>query len=176
MSLLSDRCIRDLLAHGGLGIEPLGEDAVRPASVDLRLGPSLLIPDDNQDTGYREHDLREAPYRLYQGGFVLGHTLETVVLPAWLAGVLAGKSSRAREGLVVESAGYVDPGWRGELTLELANLAPTPAVLTLGLRIAQIRFERLFLPSEKPYGSDHTSHYQSSRGAVPSRARGEAVS
>jgi dCTP deaminase len=171
--ILSDSNIRTYLAEGKLAIVPLGDDAIRPASVDLRLGPLLTIPDPNSPDGWRTHDLREAPYRLYQGGFVLGHTLEWIELPPWLAGVLAGKSSRAREGLIVESAGYVDPGWRGEVTVEMANLAPAPFILTDGTPIAQIRLEMLLTPAERDYSHpEMRSHYQDSRGPVPSRMGG----
>lgn len=169
--ILSDLNIRAALEEGRLVVIPLAPDAIRPASIDLRLGPLLTIPDPNSEDGWRTHDLREAPYRLYRGSFILGHTLEWIEVPDDLAGVLAGKSSRAREGLLVESAGYVDPGWKGELTLEMLNLAPIVCILSVGLLIAQIRFETLMTPAERLYGHpDLHSHYQGSRGAVPSRA------
>ncbi len=170
MSVLSDADIRAALASGHLVVTPLAEQAIRPASVDLRLGPLLTIPDPNSEDGWRTHDLREAPYRLYQGGFVLGHTLEWIEVPNTLAGVLAGKSSRAREGWVLENAGWVDPGWKGELTLELSNLAPGHVMAIVSMLIGQIRLEMLTSPCEQPYGSDQTSRYQGSRGPVPSRA------
>lgn len=169
--ILSDVDITAALDADEVVIRPLGPDAVRPASVDLRLGPILSIPDPNEPDGWRTHDLRTAPFRLYHGSFVLGHTLEWIEVPPTLAGVLAGKSSRAREGWVLENAGYVDPGWKGELTLELANLAHGYVMATLGMQIGQIRFETLSSPCARPYGSDASSHYQNSRGAVPSRAR-----
>lgn len=170
MSILSDRTIREYLAAGTLEITPLGEGAVRPASVDLRLGPTLLVRDPNAPNGWREHDLRESPFRLFPGMLVLGATLERVRLPSDLAGVVAGKSSRAREGLIVESAGYVDPSWYGDLTVEMTKLGPDYLLLELGMPICQIRFETLTTAAELPYGSDQTSHYQGSRGPVPSRA------
>lgn len=170
--LLPDHIIRDYLAAGTLTIVPLMDGAIRPASVDLRLGPVLKIEDRNVEGGWREHDLREAPYRLYHGDFVLAATLERIALPDTLAGILAGKSSRAREGIQVEAAGYVDPGWDGELTMEVTRFRRGESTLTLGMPICQIRFEMLLAPAECPYGSDGTSHYQGSRGPVASRTAG----
>jgi dCTP deaminase len=167
--ILPDLILREYLADGRVVVTPLGEHAVRPASIDLRLGALLTVADVNEADGWRCHDLREAPYRLMAGAFVLGHTLEWIEIPPMLAGVLAGKSSRAREGIQVEAAGYVDPGWRGELTVEIAMLRPGAALLTLGMPICQLRLEMLLAPAEAPYGSDGTSHYQASRGPVPSR-------
>lgn len=172
--ILNDGAIRLYMAERGLVVRPLGEHAIRPASIDLRLGALLQIADVNEPDGWRVHDLRESPYRLMHGAFVLGHTLEWVEIPPTLAGVLAGKSSRAREGIQVEAAGYVDPGWRGELTVEIAKLRPGTSLLTLGMPICQLRVEMLLAPAEAPYGSDETSHYQNSRGPVPSRAFVEA--
>ena len=167
MTILSDRDIRAYLAGGVLHIDPLGPEAIRPASVDLRLGPALLI--DTPD-GHRTHHLiDDGPYRLHRPDFVLGATLERITIPNTLAGVLAGKSSRAREGLVLESAGYCDPGWDGALTVELTNLSPRPVVLTVGMWIGQIRFETLLSRCSRPYGSDASSHYQFSTGPVESR-------
>lgn len=170
MTILSDVDLRAALDAGTIVVRPLAHGAVRPASVDLRLGPILTIPDPNEPNGWRVHDLRTAPYRLYQGSFVLGHTLEWIEVPPTLAGVLAGKSSRAREGWVLENAGYVDPGWHGELTVELTNLAPGHVLAMVGMLIGQIRFETLSSPCQKPYGSDASSRYQGSQGPVLSRA------
>lgn len=173
MSVLSDASIRAALADGTLAIHPLGEDAIRPASVDLRLGALLTIADPNEPDGWRVHDLREMSYRLFRGVFVLGHTLETVTISDSLVGVLAGKSSRAREGLIVESAGFVDSGWSGELTMEMATLHPAGNRLVLGQPICQIHFSTLTTLCERPYGhADLKSHYQGSTGPVPSRACG----
>lgn len=168
--ILSDRDLRAYLADGIIEITPLADDAIRMASVDLRLGPVLMVEDLNEPTGWRTYDLREGPYRLYQGDFVLAATLERVRIGNTLAGILAGKSSRAREGIQVEAAGYVDPGWDGELTMEVTRFRRGMSTLTLGMKICQIRFETLLSPCERPYGSDGTSHYQGSRGPVPSRA------
>jgi dCTP deaminase len=168
--LLPDHLIRDYLANGTIDITPFDPAAVRPASVDLRLGPVLKIEDRNVEGGWREHDLRDSnDYRLYHGDFVLAATLERVTLPDTLAGILAGKSSRAREGIQIEAAGYVDPGFDGELTLEVTRFRRGESRLTLGMPICQIRFEMLLAPAETPYGSDRTSHYQHSIGPVTSR-------
>lgn len=171
--ILSDHDILDRLNLGGarqdeLVITPLGDGAIQPSSVDLRLGPKLLIatPD-----GFREHHLSDdGPYRLHQHTFLLAATLEWVEIPADLVGVLVGKSSRAREGIQVEAAGYVDPGWKGNLTLEIVMLSPQPTWLLLGQRIAQIRFETLSSPCLAPYGSEGVGRYQNSHGPVQSRA------
>jgi dCTP deaminase len=168
--ILSDRNIRQFIADGALSITPLSEHAIRPASVDLCLGPELKIEDRNVPGGWRVHDLREGgEYRLYHGDFVLAATLERVTLSDCVAGVLAGKSSRAREGIQVEAAGYVDPGWDGELTMEITRFRRGESKLTLGMPICQIRFELLLSPCERPYGSDGSSHYQHSVGPVVSR-------
>lgn len=171
--ILSDSAIHYAMRTKHLVITPLGDNCVQPSSVDLRLGPKLLIatPD-----GFREHHLSDdGPYRLHQHTFLLAATLEWVEVPTNLVGVLVGKSSRAREGIQVEAAGYVDPGWKGNLTLEIVMLSPQPTVLTLGMRIAQIRFEPLSEPCLKPYGSDGVGHYQHSHGPVMSRSFQEAA-
>lgn len=167
--ILPDSMIRERLDSGSIVITPLGEDAVRPASVDLRLGPTIMVAQLQADEPWRIFDLREQSYRLSRGDFVLGATLEWIEIPDTLVGILAGKSSRAREGLIVESAGYVDPGWRGELTLEITTRAPGVTTIYLGMPICQIRFEMLLVPCERPYGTNGDgSHYQSSRGPVES--------
>lgn len=172
--ILSDADIKAHMLAGDILVTPLGTDAVRPASVDLRLGPVIKIEDDNEPDGWRVHDLRaQGPYRLHRGVFVLGATLERVFLAPEIAADIKGKSSRAREGLVLENAGFVDPGWDGELTTEMVMLRQGYLRLEVGMKIGQIRFYRLSSPSERPYGSDGSSHYQGSRGPVASRTRGQ---
>lgn len=166
--ILPDHELRSALNTGQIKVEPLAADAIQPSSIDLRLGPDLLIatPD-----GFRSHDLTTSPFHLTQGAFVLGATLEWVAVPDDLVGVLVGKSSRAREGIQIESAGYCDPGWRGNLTLEITMLAPLPDVwLMAGMLIAQIRFEVLASRCVNPYGSKGVGRYQDSHGPVESRA------
>ena len=180
--VLSDRDIRRDLSGGKLRIDPLGEGAVQPASVDLRLGRELLV--------FQNHlmpyiDIKQPmshltspveideinPFVLHPGEFVLGVTLEYVVLPDDLVGRLDGKSSLGRLGLVVHStAGFVDPGWKGNLTLELSNLANLPIYLYFGMKVSQISFMRLSSPAEHPYGSSVLgSKYQGQRGPTASR-------
>lgn len=165
MSVLSDVSIRAALDDGTIVITPLAPNAVQPASVDLRLGPVLKIA---EFLGHRIHHLvDDGPLWMSQFTFILASTMETVTVPASLVGVIAGKSTRAREGIILENAGYVDPGWHGELTLELFALSPRPVLLTHGMLIGQIRFETLTADAEHPYGSDGLrSHYQGSRGPV----------
>jgi dCTP deaminase len=179
VSLLSDRDIISAIDDGLLEITPFSSEAVRPASVDLRLGALVTIADPNEPDDWRVHDLRARPFRLDRGTFILAHTLERVRLgdptrpeTCTLAGILAGKSSRAREGIQVEAAGYVDPGWDGELTIEVTRFRPGTSILTLGMPICQIRCETLYSHALRPYGSDATSHYQHSRGPVLSRTTG----
>ena len=180
--VLSDRDIRRELAAKRLRIEPLDDSNVQPASVDLRLGRKLLV--------FRNHlepyiDVRQEMahlttpveideikgFVLHPGEFVLGMTLEYVELPDDLVGRLDGKSSLGRLGLVVHStAGFVDPGWQGNLTLELSNLATLPIILYYGMKSSQISFMRLTSPAEHPYGSKGLgSRYQGQRDPTPSR-------
>jgi dCTP deaminase len=180
--ILSDRTIRDELAAGRVVIEPLGEGAVQPSSVDLRLERSFLVfrnysrglIDVKQDLS----DLTELvevgadePFILHPGEFVLGSTLERVVLPNDLVARLEGKSSLGRLGLLIHStAGFVDAGWDGQLTLELSNVANLPITLYPGMKIGQISFIRMTTPADVPYGSGAVgSKYQRQRGPRPSR-------
>lgn len=168
MSVLSDLSLRDAITAMRLAVRPLSSDAIQPSSVDLRLGPDILIatPD-----GFRAHHLiDDGPYRLQQHAFVLGATLEWIEIAADLAGVLAGKSSRAREGIQIESAGLVDGGWRGKLTLEIVMLSPLPAWLMVGMQIAQLYIHTMTSEAKRPYGSDGVGRYQHSTGPVESRA------
>lgn len=166
MSVLSDVSLRACLDSGRLVVSPLGEGAVQPSSVDLHLG--ALVRMARRDGSYVDYDLTKRDgLWLYQLDFALAATLESVRLADDLAGQLAGKSTTARWGLIVESAGFVDPGWSGELTLELTNLSPAPVRLTHGMAICQLVLARLTTTCERPYGSDGLgSHYQHSIGPV----------
>lgn len=169
--ILVDRDISKAIEDGRLVVRPLVHGAVQPASIDLHLGPKLLVRTLQTETGWYEHHLiDDGPYRLERGAFVLGATLEWVEIPDDLVGKLDGKSSRAREGIVVENAGYVDPGWKGELTLELATLAPGINLLMVGMAIVQLRLHRASGRAARPYGSEGIGRYQESRGPVESRA------
>lgn len=178
MGILSDRDIEWQLEHGGLEIRPLSLP-IQPTSVDLRLGDELRYLTagqilDTRDPGEVLTTLRsldDHTHMLNPGEFVLGATLEWIDLPTHLVGIVMGKSSLARMGLQVEASGYVDPGWKGRLTLELKNLGPGRIVLVRGMPIAQIRFDRLDQnPPLHPYGDPEIgSHYQGSQGPVGAR-------
>lgn len=171
MSILSDVSIRIHLEAGRLVVSPLGENAVQPSSIDLRLGSLVRLA--RRDGSYLDYDVRERGQYLYQGDFALAATLETVTLPDDMAGHLAGRSTTARRGLIVESAGFVDPAWSGELTLELTNLSPAPVLLVAGMPICQLILTRLTTQAERPYGSEGLgSGYQFSVGPVLPRADG----
>jgi dCTP deaminase len=180
--ILSDRSIREEIAKGRIKIEPLDESCIQPASLDLKIDRYFRL--------FRNHTLRvidvkedqeeltelvevseEAPLILHPGEFVLGSTLEKVTLPDDIVGRIEGKSSLGRLGLLIHStAGFVDPGWEGYLTLELANLSNLPITLYPRMRIAQISFFRMTTPAEVPYGSKMIgSKYQHQRGPTPSR-------
>ena len=180
--VLSDRSIKALLAAGGLFIDPLDETSIQPASVDLRLGRSLRVFQNHRlpaiDVKQEMAHLTDLvtmdevnPFVLHPGEFVLGVTLEEVRLPDDVVGRLDGKSSLGRLGLVVHStAGFVDPGWRGRLTLELSNVANLPINLYYGMKASQISFMQLTTPSEHPYGSKAlNSKYQGQMDPTPSR-------
>ena len=165
MSVLSDRDIRAELAAGRIVIRPYDEADLQPSSVDLHLDRSFRVFRNNRypyiDVRSPQPDLTELlsvdddePFVLHPGEFVLGQTLEWTELPDDLVARLEGKSSLGRLGLLIHStAGYVDPGWKGNLTLELSNVANLPIALYFGMRIGQISFFRMSSPVERPYGS-----------------------
>ena len=181
--LLSDQDIRAELASGRVGLDPLDEAMVQPASVDVRLDRFFRLfdnhryahidPRQEQDelTRLVEVDPDEA-FILHPGEFVLGSTYEQVTLPDDLAARLEGKSSLGRLGLLTHStAGFIDPGFTGHVTLELSNVATLPIKLYPGMKIGQFCFFRLSSPSEHPYGSQkYGSRYQGQRGPTPSRS------
>ncbi len=181
--ILSDRTIREELATGRIVVEPLGPNAVQPSSVDLRLDRHFRVFR-NHTLGHMDvrnnlEDLTElvtlpedsSPFMLHPGEFVLGSTLERVVIPDDLVGRLEGKSSLGRLGLVIHStAGFVDAGWDGQLTLELSNVARLPITLYPGMKIGQISFIRMTTAAEHPYGSSAVgSKYQGQVGPRASR-------
>ena len=117
------------------------------------------------------HNLNSGPLTLYCNCFILASTLETISVPSDLCGFVVGKSSVARKGMQIESAGLVDPGFKGQLTLEVINFSREPFILTVGMRIAQIFFGQLDHTADLPYGSpDLNSHYQNQEGPTPARA------
>ena len=165
MSVLSDRDIRAAIASGEVRIDPYDARDLQPSSVDLHLDRSFRVFRNNRyafiDVRSPQPDLTELlrvdddePFILHPGEFVLGQTVEWVELPNDLVARLEGKSSLGRLGLLIHStAGYVDPGWRGNLTLELSNVANLPIALYFGMRIGQISFFRMSSPVDRPYGS-----------------------
>jgi dCTP deaminase len=180
--ILSDRTIRAALAAGRIGIDPLDEDAVQPSSVDVRLGSTFRVFANHRHLAIDPHAVQadltdivekgaEEPFVLHPGEFVLGSTLERITLPDDVVARLEGKSSLARLGLVVHStAGFIDAGFDGDVTLELSNVATLPILLHPGMRVAQLAFFQLDGPAEFPYGSKKVgSKYQGQRGPTASR-------
>jgi dCTP deaminase len=173
VSVLSDRDIRAALETGAVNIRPYDPIDLQPSSVDLHLDHAFRVFRNNRypyiDVRQPQPDLTELlrieddePFILHPGEFVLGQTLEWVELPNDLVARLEGRSSLGRLGLLIHStAGYVDPGWKGNLTLELSNVANLPIALYAGMRIGQISFFRMSSPVERPYGSPELrSRYQ----------------
>ncbi len=163
--ILSDRSIKLLLRSQPDFIVPHPEDSqIQPASIDLTLGAELRWA--NGDT----RKIDSNGFTLFPGKFVLGHTEQEVHVPSHLVAQLNGKSSLGRRGLMVHStAGYVDPGFQGQITLELANIGHEVIFLELGMLIAQLVLIQLTTPADRPYGSAGLgSHYQSQLGATPS--------
>ncbi len=181
-SVLSDGTIRRLVESGRIKIDPWDPNLVQPASVDLRLGDSFRVFHNHRASAI---DLRDPPSHLteevrvtgdepfviHPGEFALGRTEEWVELPEDIVARIEGKSSLGRLGLIVHAtAGFCDPGWKGTLTLELANLTRVPIRLYHKLPIAQLSFMTLDAPAERPYGhAELGSHYQGQVDATASR-------
>lgn len=171
--VLSDKTIKEYLEKGNILIDPLDEKDIQPASVDLHIDNGILVFKNSSEPFI---DLRkelpnltekieiqkEEPFMLHPGEFVLASTIERIKLGTNVVGRLEGKSSLGRVGLLIHStAGYVDPGWDGQLTLELTNVAKLPITLYYGMRIGQISFLSLSSEAENPYGSSKlSSRYQ----------------
>jgi dCTP deaminase len=181
--LLSDRDIRAALADGRLGLAPYDAAMVQPSSIDVRLDRFFRVFNNARythiDPAQQQDDLTtlveptgDEPFVLHPGEFVLGSTLEVVSIPDDLAARLEGKSSLGRLGLLTHStAGFVDPGFSGHITLELSNVANLPITLWPGMKIGQLCLLRLTSPAEHPYGSAAAgSKYQGQRGPTPSRS------
>jgi dCTP deaminase len=180
--VLSDRSIKEALASGRLIVEPTSDDCIQPSSVDVHVDRYFRV--------FRNHtqrviDVREAqedltelidvgedePMILHPGEFMLGSTTERIGLPDDLVGRLDGKSSLGRLGLVIHStAGFIDAGWDGHITLELSNVANLPITLYPGMKIGQISFFQMTTAAERPYGARGLgSKYRGQRGPTPSR-------
>lgn len=179
--ILSDRDLRAEIDMGRLVIDPFDPDALQPSSIDLRVGRRFRVFANHRypyiDPSRPQEHLTELvetqgdePFILHPGEFVLGSTLETVTIPDDLVARLEGKSSLGRLGLLIHStAGFVDAGFSGQLTLELSNVANLPIAIYPGMRVGQLCLFRMTSPAERPYGSDGTSKYQGQRGPTPSR-------
>jgi dCTP deaminase len=181
--LLSDRDILAELDAGRVQLDPLTRDMIQPSSIDVRLDKFFRVFDNHKyphiDPAADQSELtrevevgNDETFVLHPGEFVLGSTYEVVTLPDDIAARLEGKSSLGRLGLLTHStAGFIDPGFSGHVTLELANVATLPIKLYPGMKIGQLCFFRLSSPAENPYGSSkYGSRYQGQRGPTPSRS------
>jgi dCTP deaminase len=181
--LLSDRDILSELDAKRVQLDPFDATMVQPSSVDVRLDRFFRVFENHRyphiDPSEEQPDLTrlvepdgEEPFILHPGEFVLGSTYELVTLPDDVAARLEGKSSLGRLGLLTHStAGFIDPGFSGHVTLELSNVATLPIKLWPGMKIGQLCFFRLSSPAEHPYGSSkYGSRYQGQRGPTPSRS------
>jgi len=181
--LLSDRDIKGEVASGRVGIDPFQVEMVQPSSVDVRLDRyfrvfenhrySEIDPSTEQPDLTREVEVSpEEHFILHPGEFVLASTYEVITLPHDIAGRLEGKSSLGRLGLLTHStAGFIDPGFSGHITLELSNVANLPVKLFPGMKIGQLCLFKLSSNAEHPYGSAiYGSRYQGQRGPTPSKS------
>ena len=181
--LLSDRDITSEIDAGRIALEPWDPTMLQPSSIDVRLDRYFRVFANHRythiDPALQQDDLTELvevaddeSFMLHPGEFVLGSTYEVVTLPDDIAARVEGKSSLGRLGLLTHAtAGFVDPGFSGHVTLELANVATLPIKLYPGMKIGQFCFFRLSSPSEHPYGSEkYGSRYQGQRGPTPSRS------
>ena len=181
--LLSDRDIKAELTSGRIGLDPLDLGMIQPSSIDVRLDKYFRLfdnhkypfidPREDQSELKRLVEVRDGePFILHPGEFVLGSTYEQTTLPDDIAARLEGKSSLGRLGLLTHStAGFIDPGFTGHVTLELSNTATLPITLWPGMKIGQLCFFQLSSPAERPYGAGaHGSRYQGQRGPTASRS------
>ena len=181
--LLSDRDILAQIDAGRVGLDPYEKNMIQPSSIDVRLDKFFRVFDNHKyphidpavDQPELTREIEVGPdeaFVLHPGEFVLGSTFEYVTLPDDIAARLEGKSSLGRLGLMTHStAGFIDPGFQGHITLELANVATLPIKLYPGMKIGQMCFFQLSSPAEHPYGSAaYGSHYQGQRGPTASRS------
>jgi dCTP deaminase len=181
--LLSDRDIRSEIESGRVRIDPYEPGLIQPSSIDVRLDRYFRVFENHKyphiDPAVEQPDLTrlvegedDEPFILHPGEFVLASTYEVVTLPDDIASRLEGKSSLGRLGLLTHStAGFIDPGFSGHVTLELSNVATLPMKLYPGMKIGQLCMFRLTSPAESPYGSTrYGSRYQDQRGPTPSRS------
>lgn len=188
--ILSDKDILDELESGELIVDPLDDPdiQIQPASIDLRLGPELLTQKghgsfsicgnhrgdiSHANTKIEEHDYLKgvtSAKNIHPGDFFLGETMEHVEIPPHLAAKVDGRSSMGRMGLMVHvTAGYIDPGFKGKITLELHNVGKYPIKLVAGERVCQLVLHEMRTPAARPYGERQESKYQNQDGVTPSR-------
>ena len=180
--VLSDRTIERLIGEGRIAIDPYDASLLQPSSVDVRVDryfrvfhnaryPFIDVKQPQEELTEQVEIGDDRPFILHPGEFVLGSTLERVTLPDDLVARLEGKSSLGRLGLLIHStAGFIDPGWDGHVTLELSNVANLPITIYHGMKIGQISFMQLTEPTSTPYGSTTLgSKYQGQRGPTPCR-------
>ncbi len=180
--IFSDRTMKEALASGQIAVEPLEESFIQPSSIDLRVAEVFRTFENHKypviDPKAPQDDLttevkatEEHPFILHPGEFVLGSTLEVVRLGDDVVARLEGKSSLGRLGLLIHStAGFIDPGFQGHITLELSNVANLPIAIYPGMKIGQISFYQMTTPADNPYGSAALgSKYQGQRGPTPSK-------
>jgi dCTP deaminase len=180
--ILSDGTIRTLLANGRIRIAPLGDDQIQPASVDLRLGRQFRVIVNHSAESIDPYSSpaelttlievpADGPFILHPGEFVLGTTVECLGLPDDIVARVDGKSSLGRWGVLIHAtAGFIDAGFTGEVTLELSNVATLPVKLWPGMKIGQVSFMPLDAPAQRPYGSPGlNSKYQGQRGPQASQ-------
>jgi len=181
--LLSDRDLRAEFDSGRIGLDPFDANMIQPSSVDVRLDRSFRLFDNHKypviDPAADQPDLTrlvevtpDEPFMLHPGEFVLASSYELITLPDDIAARLEGKSSLGRLGLLTHStAGFIDPGFSGHVTLELSNMATLPITLWPGMKIGQLCYFRLSSPAEHPYGAGaQGSRYQGQRGPTASRS------
>jgi dCTP deaminase len=180
--VLSDRTIARLIGEGRIGIDPYDDALLQPSSVDVRVDryfrvfhnaryPYIDVKEPQEELTEQVEVDGDQPFILHPGEFVLGSTLERVRLPEDVVGRLDGKSSLGRLGLLIHStAGFIDPGWDGHVTLELSNVANLPITIYPEMKIGQLSFVQMTEPAEAPYGSGAIgSKYQGQKGPTPSR-------
>src|ERR1700710_72102 len=180
--VLSDHSLHEQLAAGRIIIEPYDEQCVQPSSIDVKVSTLFRVfrnhtagiidvKEDMENLTELVTVAEDGVFMLHPGEFVLGSTLERVVVPNDLVARIEGKSSLGRLGLLIHSpAGFIDPGFDGHITLELSNVASLPITIYPGMKIGQVSFLQMTTPADQPYGKGaHGSKYQGQRGPTPSR-------
>jgi dCTP deaminase len=180
--ILSDRTLREQIEAGRIIIEPFDERCIQPSSIDVKIhnlfrvfrnhtARVIDVKDDMTDLTELVDIPEDGVFMLHPGEFVLGSTLERVVVPDDLVARIDGKSSLGRLGLIIHStAGFIDPGFDGHITLELTNIATLPITLYPGMKVGQVSFMQMTTAADQPYGSGaRGSKYQGQRGPTPSR-------